>query len=82
MANYLLQWTVIKDAKRDGYQLYDLWGANENNASWAGITRFKKGFGGTEYHFLGAWDYVLKPVWYNTLRVMRAVKKVVPLIVP
>ncbi|NMB48389.1 peptidoglycan bridge formation glycyltransferase FemA/FemB family protein [Candidatus Kuenenbacteria bacterium] len=76
MANYLLQWTVIKDAKRDGYQLYDLWGANENNASWAGITRFKKGFGGTEYRFLGTWDYVLRPGWYNMMRVMRGLNQI------
>ncbi len=78
MANYLLQWTVIKDAKRDGYKIYDFWGANENNASWAGITRFKKGFGGAEYRFLGTWDYVLNRKWYNALRGVRFLKRLIP----
>ncbi|HOZ36270.1 MAG TPA: peptidoglycan bridge formation glycyltransferase FemA/FemB family protein [bacterium] len=76
MANYLLQWNVIKDAKRDGFKIYDLWGASENNDAWAGITRFKKGFGGQEYRFLGAWDYVLRPGWYNSLKIMRGLNRV------
>lgn len=77
MANYLLQWTVMAEAKRDGYKTYDLWGANENNTAWAGITRFKKGFGGREYHFIGTWDYVMNKKWYNMMRIIRGIRKII-----
>ncbi|HRY63020.1 MAG TPA: peptidoglycan bridge formation glycyltransferase FemA/FemB family protein [Patescibacteria group bacterium] len=78
MPNYLLQWTAMKEAKQAGYKIYDLWGASEENEAWAGITRFKKGFGGTEYRFLGTWDYVLRPGWYNMMRGMRLIRKMIP----
>lgn len=77
MAPYLLQWQAIKIAKLAGYQIFDFWGitpakrkikANEKVNKWQGITRFKKGFGGREVNFVGAWDWVYNKLWYKFYR--------------
>jgi peptidoglycan pentaglycine glycine transferase (the first glycine) len=63
MAPYALHWDAITEAKRDGFQLYDWWGANpiskamfSYKPSWEGITRFKRGWGGRQTDLYGAWD--------------------------
>ena len=78
MPNYLIQWQAIKDAKNFAMQTYDFWGISEQNKAWAGITRFKKGFGGRIITFMGAWDYVLNKRWYNLFRVLKLIKKLSP----
>ncbi len=78
MPNYLLQWQAIKDAKKNGCEIYDFWGINEQNKHWAGITRFKKGFGGQIITFMGSWDYVLNKSWYNLFRFLKTIKKLKP----
>ncbi len=75
MPNYLLQWQAIKDAQKNGYKIYDFWGINEHNKHWAGITRFKKGFGGQTITFMGSWDYVLNKSWYNLFKFLKTIKK-------
>jgi len=76
MANYLLQWRAIQDAKKVGLKLYDFWGISNNKKEWSGITRFKRGFGGQEIRFFGAWDYILRPFWYRTFREARLAHRV------
>jgi len=59
MPTYLLQWFAILKAQKRNCLIYDFGGIaaeDEKNHSWAGITRFKKGFGGEEKRFIGAWD--------------------------
>jgi len=77
MPTYLLQWEAILEAKRRGCSFYDLGGVvpeEETKHPWAGISRFKRGFGGEEKEFIGAWDFVYLPNQYrvfsftNTLR--------------
>lgn len=49
MAPYLLQWRAICDARKRGVHTYDFWGVAatpRQEQTWAGITRFKEGFGG------------------------------------
>jgi len=78
MPNHLAQWEAILDAKRAGCTVYDFWGVapeNQEGHSWAGITRFKKGFGGETVHFPGAFDYAFSPLWYNMLHVYNFVTK-------
>jgi len=78
MPNHLVQWEAILDAKRAGCTVYDFWGVapdDDENHSWAGITRFKKGFGGETIHFVGSYDYAFSPLWYNMLHAYNFVKK-------
>jgi len=80
MAPYLLQWQAIKIAQQNGYQIFDFWGvapaqrqfkASERVNKWQGITRFKKGFGGREINFVGAWDWAYNKTWYRLYRLGR-----------
>lgn len=74
MAPHLLQWQAILEAKKRSCKFYDFWGIapqNQPNHPWAGITRFKKGFGGQEMHYLGAWDLVYQPLWYKLYNLVR-----------
>jgi len=71
MANHLLQWEAILEAKRKGCTRYNFGGIAPNNNSkhpWAGITRFKKGFGGKEITYIGAWELPFQKSWYRLYR--------------
>ena len=57
--SYLLQWRVIQEAKRRGCTLYNFWGispVDKPNHPWAGLSLFKKGFGGFAEEYLHAQD--------------------------
>lgn len=61
-AAQLLQWEAIKEAKRRGATRYNFWGIapdNEPNHPFAGITIFKKGFGGYAIDYMHAQDLPL-----------------------
>ncbi len=61
-AAQLLQWEAIREAKKRGAKVYNFWGIardEEPNHPFAGITTFKKGFGGYAIDYLHAQDYVL-----------------------
>lgn len=58
-ASYLLQWQAIREAKQRGLKRYNFWGiAKTDNPKhrFAGVTRFKKGFGGYRLDLLPAHD--------------------------
>lgn len=76
MPNHSLQWAIIKEAKAAGMAVYDFWGVSEHRPNWAGLTRFKRGFGGREISYLGTWDFVLNKKWYNLLRLLKILKKI------
>lgn len=80
MAPHLLQWQSIKNAKKDGYEKYDFFGIAPKNADtnhpWAGITRFKLGFGGDRANYIGAHDFVLDSMFYTIYNVARRMKEV------
>lgn len=75
-AAQLLQWRAMQEAKKRGAVRYNFWGIardDERNHPFAGITVFKKGFGGYAVDLLHAQDYVLSwkywPMWIlETLR--------------
>ena len=78
MAPHALQWEIIREAKRKGMKYYDFGGVAPNvtkKHAWAGITRFKKGFGGNEVSFVGAYDLPFNKIWYRAYRVARGLKK-------
>lgn len=68
-ASYLLHWEVIKEAKKRGCKLYNMWGIAPKASShhpWYGLTFFKTGFGGSYYECLPTQDYPLsKKYWLN-----------------
>ncbi len=66
MAPALLQWEAMLSAKRRGCQTYDFWGITPSadpHHPWAGITRFKKGFGGTVVSYPGTFDSACSPLY-------------------
>ncbi len=68
MAPFALQWEAIRWAKEQGCTTYDFWGiapTDDPTHSWAGITRFKKGFSGNVVQYIGVYDLVLRPTWYR-----------------
>lgn len=64
--NYLLQWEVMRWAKRQGMTYYDMVSVprpenrNESDPSY-GVYKFKKGFGGEVVEFLGCMDLPVRP---------------------
>ncbi len=73
MSTYLIQWEAIVRAKKQGKQIYDLWGApdvlTENDSMW-GVYRFKRGLGGEFVSTIGAWDFVGRPILMKIYAVM------------
>jgi lipid II:glycine glycyltransferase (peptidoglycan interpeptide bridge formation enzyme) len=63
MAPHLLQWEAIQDACQNNLQYYDFWGVDSEK--WPGVTRFKKGFNGTEAVFHPTYDLPLYPIAYQ-----------------
>lgn len=65
----IVQWEAIKQAKARGYKYYNFWGIapdNQPKHPFAGITLFKKGFGGFPEEYLHAQDYVINyKYWFN-----------------
>jgi len=77
MAPHLVQWQCIIEAKKLGYSYYDFRGiapTDDSNHKWAGITRFKKGFGGEIVHYVGAFDYVFNNFWYQIYSLAKKIK--------
>ncbi|HJN62157.1 MAG TPA: peptidoglycan bridge formation glycyltransferase FemA/FemB family protein [Candidatus Parcubacteria bacterium] len=67
--SYLLQWEVIKEAKKRGCKLYNFWGiAPDNNKKhpWAGLTLFKMGFGGYKKEYIKTQDLPLSNKYWLT----------------
>lgn len=79
-ASYLLQWRVIQEAKRRGCTHYNFWGISPENRPkhpWAGLSLFKKGFGGYAEAYVHAQDKPLtKKYWINwVVETVRRVKR-------
>jgi lipid II:glycine glycyltransferase (peptidoglycan interpeptide bridge formation enzyme) len=83
MAPHLLQWRQILDAKILGKQWYDFFGietpqrkrASRQGGSWAGITRFKQGFGGQVISYLSAYELPVRLFWYRLVRAARIIRR-------
>lgn len=64
---YALQWQAIRDAKAAGLARYNFWGiaySNDPHHRYAGVTTFKRGFGGVDVTYIAAQDLVLRPLAY------------------
>ncbi|MFY1671694.1 lipid II:glycine glycyltransferase FemX [Plantactinospora sp. WMMB334] len=66
----LMRATMILDAKERGQRTFDSLGVappDEPDHAWAGMTKFKKSFGGTYRHYLGTWEVPCSG-WYSVYR--------------
>ncbi len=72
MPNHLLQWEALRWAMAQGCSTYDWWGAPTNLADPAdqmqGVWQFKQGFEAQFQPHIGAWDFPVQPVLYQTYR--------------
>ena len=78
MPTYGLQWKSICEAKKMGCKTYDFGGVvSENLAkhSWAGISRFKRGFGATEKEFIGSLDLPYQKTKYKMFAISNSVRR-------
>ncbi len=70
-------WKMIADAKVAGLTKFDFWGAAPDDSAdhkWAGITAFKKGFGGERVTTFGTWDIPIKKTKYRAYQVYRRLR--------
>ncbi len=75
MAPYALHWEIIKNAKARGSIKYDLWGISDDPKSgWAGITRFKRGWGGVDFSAPGTYDLPVSRFWYSVYTLARRLR--------
>jgi len=75
MAPYLLQWEMIKEAKKQGKKYYDFYGIDEKK--WPGVTRFKLGFGGFVKEYAGTYDLLVRPSIYKLYEFLRKLRRMV-----
>ena len=85
MPNYLLQWTMIQEAIKNGCDMYDFRGVSgvvDENHPQYGLYRFKKGFGADFTEFIGEVYLDFKPLKYKlykislkTFRTLRGMKR-------
>ncbi len=71
MAPHGLQWRAITDARVAGCHYYDFWGVAPQGAdehAWAGLSRFKRSFGGFEVDYPRAREVVLNKTWAGAYR--------------
>lgn len=80
-ATHALQDFVIHDAIDSGMTSYDFWGIAPEGAQkshpWAGITEFKKAFGGAIVSSPGTFDIPLHPLKYGIYRAAKLVRGLV-----
>ena len=85
MPNYLLQWTMIKEAIENKCDMYDFRGVSgvvDESHPQYGLYRFKKGFNAEFTEFIGEVYIPYKPITYKmyklaekTFRTLRTIKK-------
>lgn len=79
MAPFLLHWALMSEAKHRGMHWYDWWGVAPVGAGedhpWAGITRFKLGFGGERVDYPGTFDLISRPFAYCLYETLRSVRR-------
>lgn len=77
MAPYLLQWTAILEAKEKGLQYYDFLGVSPTGAKnhpWAGVTEFKKKFGGDLVAYSPAQEFPFKKLHHFVYRMAKLLR--------
>lgn len=78
MPNNLLHFEAMKLGKKLGCHTYDFWSSYKNSPDqsdpWYGTYVFKKGFGGEEVHYPGAYDLVLDKPTYSLINLANKIR--------
>jgi lipid II:glycine glycyltransferase (peptidoglycan interpeptide bridge formation enzyme) len=76
---YLLGYLIF-DAKNDGKKYFDYYGVAPPHApkthKWAGLSQFKRSFGGREVEYSGTWEIPLKKARYQAYRLINRVQHI------
>lgn len=75
---YLIQWEAIREAKKRGMTRYNLWGVapeNKETHRFAGLSLFKRGFGGQDFECLHAQDLIINKPKYVISYVIESLRK-------
>ena len=75
---YGLQWKAIRDAKQAGKSRYNFWGiaySNDPKHRYAGVTTFKRGFGGEDVTYVPAHDIVISKGRYIKNWIVETVRR-------
>jgi lipid II:glycine glycyltransferase (peptidoglycan interpeptide bridge formation enzyme) len=76
MATFLIQFVAINKYHENGYKEYDFWGTNPNpNHPWAGITRFKEGFGGQTKEYIGTLELSLNTTAHRLYKFINRIRR-------
>jgi len=76
-ASHLVLWSAIREAKRRGCHSFNFWGISPEDQPrhpWAGLSLFKKGFGGRAEAYVHAQDYIVSPMYWMNWIIERARK--------
>lgn len=75
---YLIQWEGIKEAKKRGMTRYNFWGVSPVDKAdhrFAGLSLFKRGFGGQDFEYLNAQDLIINKPKYLLNYVIESIRK-------
>ncbi|WGD38266.1 peptidoglycan bridge formation glycyltransferase FemA/FemB family protein [Lysinibacter sp. HNR] len=67
---------MMLDARESGKAEFDFYGvspADQPDHAWAGFSKFKRSFGGYDYHFTGTWELPVKVGGYTLYRLLRRI---------
>lgn len=76
-ASSSLLWQAIIDAKELGLKYFDMWGVapdEDPKHKWAGISAFKRSFGGATVNYLGTYDIPIKKIKYKLYKSLKSIK--------
>ncbi len=78
MAQYALHWFAIEDAIEKGLETFDFFGIAPEGAPkshpWAGVTRYKLGYGGPVLSMPGTFEIPTKYLMYSLYRTMKKIR--------
>lgn len=75
---YLIQWEAILEAKKRGMTRYNFWGVSPLDKSehrFAGLSLFKRGFGGQDFEHLHAQDLIINKPKYLINYAIESIRK-------
>ncbi|MCX7589482.1 MAG: aminoacyltransferase [Patescibacteria group bacterium] len=72
----LIAWEMIKKSKNLGLKYFDFVGISLTNKKWAGLTNFKKDFGGDIISHIGTFDFIFNRFLYIIYKILKLFKNI------